>query len=110
MRYLKLLPHNHTPSPNLVWLHLEPAVFEIEHVGFLCKNSGKQSHYGPAKEPAVCCGVASVEERVFLLRVAVDVAVNPNLSLFSLRYSFHQIFNVKNLGVKLLVWINPLPI
>lgn len=67
MRYLKLLPHNDTPSSNLVWLHLKPTVFEIEHVSFLCKNSGKQSHNSPAKETAVCCGVASVEERVFLL-------------------------------------------
>jgi len=84
VRDLKLLPGHHAPSPDFVRLNLEPTVLVIKQVGFLGVDSWQDAHDGPAEKSAIRCRVATVEKRVFLLGVAVDVTVDPNVPLFIL--------------------------
>jgi hypothetical protein len=42
--------------------------------------------------------------------MAVDVTVNPDLSLFDLCKVFEHLLCIENLGLKLLLWVDPLPV
>lgn len=78
---LELFPGNDTARPNLVRFYFEAAVLVAEEVGFLGEDPGQDSHDSPTEEASICCSVAAVEKGVFLLRVAMDVAVYPDLTL-----------------------------
>jgi hypothetical protein len=106
----KLLPGNNAASSDFVWFNFETTIFEIEHMRFLCENSRQESNDCPAQETAICCCIATIEERILFLTVTMDITVNPNLSFFSLSYTFHQVFNMENLRLEILVWLDPLSI
>ena len=42
--------------------------------------------------------------------MAVDVTVNPDLSLFDLCKVFKHLLCIEDLGLKLLLWVDPLPV
>lgn len=77
---LELLPGDDTTRPNLIRLHLEAAILVAEEMGFLSENSWQDPDDGPTEETAIGRRVATVEERVLLLGVAVDVTVYPDLT------------------------------
>lgn len=79
-------------------------------MGLLSENSGQKPDNSPAEETAVSGRVAPIEKRVCFLTVAMDVAVNPNMSLFLLRYLFKQKFSVPDLRLVVLVWVDPLSV
>jgi hypothetical protein len=62
MSNLKLLPGNDPCGSDFVGLDSEPAIFVIEHMGFLGENSWKESHDGPAEKTTVGCSVTPIEE------------------------------------------------
>ena len=76
----------------------------------LSEDPRQYPHDGPAEEATVGCRVAAVKERVLFLRVAVNVAVDPDVSFFVLSKRFEQLFQVKHFGVELQVWRDPLSV
>lgn len=110
VRDLKLLPGDDTRCSDLVWFDSEPAIPIVEHVRLLRKYPWKQPHDGPAEEAAVRRGVATIEKRIVLFRVAMQVAVNPDVPLVLLFDRLHELLHCADLGVEALLWIDPLPV
>lgn len=106
---LKLLPSYDTPCSNLIGLYLEPTVFIAEQMSFLSEYPWQDSNDCPAQKTSVRCCIAPVKETVFLLRMAVNIAVNPYMS-FLVSELFEKISYVVNFGMEFLVRCNPLAI
>jgi hypothetical protein len=110
MRDLELLPSHDSASANLVWLDLEPAVANVEHVRLLSEDTRQQPDNCPTQEATIGSSVAPVEEGVLLFGVPVDVAVYPNLAALTLGDQFEQLLRVVDLWLKFCVRIDPLSI
>lgn len=110
MGNLVLLPGNDSACPYLIRLNLETAVFDVEHVRLLREYSGQQTNNRPTQEPTVGSGVTPVEERVLLLGVAVNVAVDPNLSFFDFCEEGQHLLRVEDFRLDVLFRRNPLAV
>ena len=110
MSDLKLLPCDHTPSANFVGLYLESTVFVAEKMGLLSKYAGQNSHDCPREKTSIGCCVAPVEKGVFLLGMAVNVAVDPYLALFIFCEVLEKLLHVVDFRVEFLLWIDPLSV
>lgn len=71
MRDLELFPSYNPRSSDFVRFNSEPAVFIIEHVGFLCEDPRQQSDDGPTQKSTIGCGVTSVEKTILFLGMTV---------------------------------------
>lgn len=107
---LELLPCHDSCCTNLVWFNSEFAIFVVKHMCLLSENSWKQSDNCPTQETSIGCRVASVEEGVPLLWVAMQVTEDPNWPFIFLFNRSHEIFDSTYFRMKLWFWINPLPI
>jgi len=110
MGNLVLFPGNDSACPYLIRLDFETAVFDVEHVRLLCEDSGQQTNNRPAQEPAVGSGVAPVEERVLLLGVTVNVAVDPDLSFLDFCQVGQHLLSVEDFRLDVLFRRNPLAV
>lgn len=110
MRYVKLFPSNHSPCADFVRFDFKAAIPDVEHVTFLCEDPRKQSHDGPAQKSTIGGSVAAIKESILLFRVAVDVAVDPDLPFLNLSQVFEHLFRVKNFWLELLLRIDPLTV
>lgn len=106
----KLFPCDDSACANLVGFDLEPAILVVEEMCLLSKDPRKQSHYCPTQEPSICGRVAAVKERVVLLAVSMQVAVNPDRSVEQLKLIFHHQFRKEHFRVVLLVRVDPLSV
>lgn len=107
MCYLKLFPHNHSPSANFACVNLESTSFIAEHVRVFRQNSRKKSYNSPGKKTSICCCVAAVEETVLFLRVPVQIAINVDFLAFVFLV---ELLGEENLRMKLFVRIEPLSV
>ena len=107
---LELFPGDDTRRSNLVRLHAKTAILIIKHVRLLRKYPGKQPDNGPTEESAIRSRITPIEKRVVLFRVAVQVTVDPDVSLVLHFYLLHQVFHGADFGVEAFFWVDPLPI
>lgn len=110
MGNLELFPSDHSTSANFVRLDFETAIADIEHVRLLSEDAWQQTDYSPAQKASICCGVAPIEKGVLLLRMAMNITVNPNLSFFDLSIILEHQLGVVDLRLKILLWVNPLSV
>ena len=107
---LKLFPGYNSSRSNLVGLYFKSTVPIAEQMCLLREDSRKYANDCPAEETSVGRCVASIEERILLFGVTMDVTVDPNVTLLALSERFEELLDVVNLGVQFLVRINPLSV
>jgi hypothetical protein len=110
VRDLELLPCHDPRRANLVRLHPESTVFVVKHVSFLGKNPWKEADDCPAQKASVRSCVASVEERVLLFGVAMQIAVNPDLPFIFLFDLLHEVFDGHDFRMEFRLWVDPLSV
>lgn len=106
--HFEVLPDNHSSSSKLALLHFELAGSDVNHMVQTRENSREQPHSSPRAETTIRCSVATVDERVGFPRVAMEVAVQQDTSLF-LEFPEHGL-RVENSWVEKLTRSNPLPV
>ena len=79
-------------------------------MSLLGKYTRQNSYNRPAQKSTISCRITSVEERVFLLWMTMNITVYPDVSLFDLRKRFKELFDVVDLGLEIWIWIDPLSI
>jgi len=107
---LKLFPGDYSCGSDFVGFDSKPAILIIEHVCFLGENSWEESHDSPAEKATVGSCITAIEEGILLLRVTMEIAVDPYLAFVFLLDLLHQIFNTHNLRMELWLWVDPLTV
>jgi hypothetical protein len=89
VRDLKLFPCDNTRRSNLIRLYAETAILIIKHMRLLRKDPGQQPDYGPTEEAAICGSITTIEKGIVLLRVAMQITIDPDVSFVLLFYRLH---------------------